>query len=233
MFGFLLSKEFLCCKWWKEGRHIIMLDSCSWVVILKDGTASPSSSSSSFLSCSWTRRRPTSWTSCRWSSAPSWTTSASCLQKGQTRQKFFILISYFVRLFLFIFDSISLQLPEPDKQLHASDGGDPVPDERSAQPRRCRGRRRRRAQTPHGVPGWKVRREEGWWWGWRWLNPRLTSPLCCFQSERLRRHLWENGAEEDPEGSVEDGPERPGEERGPASEQRQPGERRPWTQPAV
>lgn len=51
--------------------------------------------------------------------------------------------------------------------------------------------------------------------------------LCVIQSQYLCWHLWEDGAEEDPEGSVEDCPEQPGEDHRPASEQRQPGEYEP------
>lgn len=51
--------------------------------------------------------------------------------------------------------------------------------------------------------------------------------LCVIQPQYLCRRLWEDGAEENSEGSVEDRPEQPGEDHRPASEQRQPREYSP------
>lgn len=66
-----------------------------------------------------------------------------------------------------------------------------------------------------------------WWTINAWKLTGCSSQfwcLCAIQSQYLRWHLWEDGAEEDPEGSVEDRPEQPGEDHRPASEQRQPGQ---------
>lgn len=64
---------------------------------------------------------------------------------------------------------------------------------------------------------------------WKVEPYKLTSWLCVcvIQSQYLCWRLWEDGAEEDPEGSVEDRPEQPGENHRPASEQRQPGKHNP------
>lgn len=53
---------------------------------------------------------------------------------------------------------LSLQFPGSYHRLHASDGWDPVPDQRPPQPQHRRGRCRRHAEAPHGVLGWQVSR---------------------------------------------------------------------------
>lgn len=51
---------------------------------------------------------------------------------------------------------VSLQLSDSHRRLHASDGGDSVPDQRPPQPQHSRGRCRHHAEASHGVPGWEV-----------------------------------------------------------------------------